>query len=34
LNSTNEEVLADAIRRLELSAHLFSEVIYRDFLDK
>ncbi len=34
MNSTDEEVLSDAIRRLELSAHLFSEVIYRDFLDK
>jgi len=34
LNSSDEEILADAIRRLELSAHLFSEVIYRDFLEK
>ncbi len=34
VDSTDVEALRDAVMRLETSAHLFSEVLYRDFLDK
>ncbi|MBU1239283.1 molecular chaperone DnaK [Myxococcota bacterium] len=34
LDTVNPEILKDAVLRLETSAHLFSEVLYRDFLDK
>ncbi len=33
-SGADDDSLREAVRRLELSAHLFSEVIYREFLDK